>query len=240
MRICEQVTKTSQQDYSVAYAQILTVCINRERTVFVNTVWEASESHSPNRIRRDSDGHYTEKKEKYKKEITKGKEKSQNRTKIENMGRIVDRVYHVHHISEPTRRLFRKLWRYSFNIQIRKKRNIRIRNHKGNRRNNQPVNRALVSLTREVTSVGYTLGTVTEERNMKDKFKPFRIRWNNMYNTSSIIQGTSSPLSGILRIHTHTLIWTISSISVKMTKNTSYSLHSYRRKQKTAWRLCKS
>ena len=71
---------------------------------------------------------------------------------------------------------------------------------------------------------------------LRTSLKPFRIRWNNMYYAIFIIQGTSSLLSGISRIHMHVLTWTIPSNSVNKTNKTSSLLHSYTRKGKTAWR----
>ena len=52
-------------------------------------------------------------------------------------------------------------------------RNSRIINHNGNKRNNQPENRAPTNSTGEVTSVVSILGTVAEQRSTKDQFKTF-------------------------------------------------------------------
>ena len=52
--------------------------------------------------------------------------------------------------------------------------NIRRRNHNGSRRKNQLGNRSLANFTGKVPSVGSILGTVSEQRSMKDQFKTFQ------------------------------------------------------------------
>ena len=78
--------------------------------------------------------------------------------KIENLGRIVNQIYHVHHISNPTRGYSNT---DAATTSKGKVRNSISRNHKNrSRRNNQLGNISLDNFIGEVPSVGAIPGTV--------------------------------------------------------------------------------
>ena len=78
--------------------------------------------------------------------------------KIENLGRIFNQIYHVHHISNPTRGYSNT---DAATTSKGKVRNSISRNHKNrSRRNNQLGNISLDNFIGEVPSVGAIPGTV--------------------------------------------------------------------------------